>query len=470
MPENQTTLPVTLRSRARFVGLVILLCALISGLSPASSSAQSFPERSIEGRMQPSLAPIIDNASKAVVNIATYTSQARVNPLLQSPFFRHFFGIPDNIEETRRMQSAGSGVIVDSETGYILTNHHVIAGADDIEVNLQDGRTIQATLIGSDEKVDIALLQVAARDLVDIPLADSRQIKVGDFVLAIGNPFGLGQTVTTGIVSALGRNGLGIQGYEDFIQTDASINPGNSGGALIDLNGRLVGINSAIIAPSGGNVGIGFAIPTEVSAAIMQQLIAYGEVRRGGIGARFQDLTPELAEAFSLETYQGALIADISQGGAAEQAGLQVGDLVISANDRPITNATDIYNRIGLSPLGQSLELELIRGGRTISAIAEIQAIPVPEAMGQTVAPYLTGSTLKDLIPADDEQSVGVVIQELLPNSYAARIGLEKGDILFGVDRTRVRNITELKRYFSRRTPQILRVRRGYEDLIVYLR
>jgi len=439
------------------------------------ANAGDFPTRIIAGKQQPSLAPIIEKTAPAVVNIATYTVQRTYNPLLQSPFFRRFFSIPDEIEETRQAQSAGSGVIVDAERGYVLTNHHVIAHSDDIEVKLQDGRSFKAKRIGSDEKVDIALLQIEAPSLSAISLADSNDLAVGDFVLAIGNPFGLGQTITSGIVSAIGRNGLGIQGYEDFIQTDASINPGNSGGALIDLNGHLVGINSAIIAPAGGNVGIGFAIPTEVSQSIMTQLIEYGEVTRGGIGARFQDLSAELAEAFAMDalpsaTYQGAIIASIAPNSAAEDAGLLPGDIVIKANQRRITNAADIYNRIGLSPIGKHLKLEIIRSGESVLVDTEIRAIPIPEALGKHLSPYLAGSLLKDLIPSDHQDATGIIIKIIEKGSYIQQLGFKTGDIIFGINRTRIKNIDELKKYAQQYSIQAFRVRRGYEDLVLYVR
>lgn len=451
-----------------------LFILVLSSTGSSLALANSFPTRLIEGQMQPSLAPVIENTSPAVVNIATYTIQRRYNPLLQSPFFRHFFSLPEDMEETRKVQSAGSGVIVDTARGYVLTNHHVISGSNDIEVKLLDGRSLKAKLLGSDEKVDLALLQIAAHNLSALSLADSNSLKVGDFVLAIGNPFGLGQTVTSGIVSALGRNSLGIQGFEDFIQTDASINPGNSGGALIDLNGKLVGINSAIIAPAGGNVGIGFAIPTAVANSVMQQLIEFGKVRRGGIGARFQDLSPELAEAFAVPdqqlTYQGALISALLPGSSALQAGLKVGDIVVSAAGRPVNNANDIQNRIGLSTIGQILKLDIIRDAKRLSKEVNIAAIPVPEARGEQLSPYLQGSYLMDYIPGDQEEAVGIIIKEIQASSTARQLGFKPEDIIYGVNRTRIHNIEQLKHFLNQRTVQAFKIRRDYEDYILYIR
>src|SRR5690625_927487 len=288
--------------------LVLTCLALLMG--PATLAASPLPA-AVEGEELPTLAPMLERVQPTVVNIAT-SGRARVqeNPLFQDPSFRRFFDLPQQPRE-RRTSSLGSGVIVDADNGYILTNHHVIQRADEITVTLNDGREIEATVVGSDPETDLAVIQVEADGLSAIEIADSEQVRVGDFVIAIGNPFGLGQTVTSGIVSALGRTGLIPEGYEDFIQTDASINPGNSGGPLVNLRGELVGINTAILSPAGGNVGIGFAIPTRMASNVMQQLIEHGEVRRGMLGVSVQDLTPELAEAFDITTTtRGVIITE----------------------------------------------------------------------------------------------------------------------------------------------------------------
>lgn len=447
-----------------------ILVFLFAGLFAVCSAHSAVPSRLIQGSPVPSLAPIVKQAAPAVVNVSTYTLRAQRNPLLSSPFFRHFFQLPDDPAVTRRTQSAGSGVIVDAENGFILTNHHVIDNADEIEITLQDGRRFAATLLGSDKKVDLAVLQIPAKNLTSIPLASDNSVQVGDFVLAIGSPFGLQQTVTSGIVSALGRNGLGIQGYEDFIQTDASINPGNSGGALIDLRGTLVGINSAILAPSGGNVGIGFAIPAEVAQAVMKQLILYGEVKRGGIGASFQDLTPELANAFELNRYQGALVNSVKAASSSEKAGLKAGDLIIEANERPVNSANDMANRIGLSPLGSIVTLKIIRNGKPVELEVTIEEIPIPEIDGAKLHPGLAGMRVQDLIHPDYESSVGAIVIEIDARSASARQGFEVGDIIFGANQKRIHNIDELVYLASREPLRSFNLRRGYKELQLYLR
>ena len=331
----------------------------------------------------PSLAPLVSRTSPAVVNIATQgTVTAPRNPLMDDPFFRRFFGVPR--ERERQVRSAGSGVIVDAKKGYVLTNHHVIENADQIEVVLDDDRSLQATVVGSDPGTDIAVLLLEeSDDLVDMPLGDSEELQVGDFVVAIGNPFGLQHTVTSGIVSALGRHGISRDGYEDFIQTDASINPGNSGGALINLKGELVGINSAIFSSSGGNIGIGFAIPVNIAKAIMAQILEFGEVRRGLLGVSISDFNAETAKAIGVEATQGALVQEIVPGSAAEKAGVEVGDVIVSVNGVTIKDAAELRTTIGLKRSGETVKLILIRDGdrETVTAMLdELDMNPVMAA------------------------------------------------------------------------------------------
>jgi Do/DeqQ family serine protease len=338
---------------------------------------------SMDGEELPTLAPLLQEVTPGVVNIAT-RGRARLeqNPLFQDPFFRRFFEdpkfrkffeLPEDQPLEYETQSVGSGVIVDSGKGYVLTNHHVIANAEDILVTLKDKRRLDAQVLGSDPATDIAVLKVAPDELRALDFADSDKLQVGDFVIAIGNPFGLGQTVTSGIVSALGRTGLGIEGYEDFIQTDASINPGNSGGALVNLRGELVGINTAIIGPAGGNIGIGFAIPANMARSVMEQIITYGEVKRGQLGIVILDLTPELAEGLRLDIAAGAVVAEVAPDSAAEEAGLKPGDVIVSVDDAVVRDASDLRNKIGLLRIGEKVRLNVVRGGRTLTLEAEIR-------------------------------------------------------------------------------------------------
>ncbi|MDO9242139.1 MAG: trypsin-like peptidase domain-containing protein, partial [Methylicorpusculum sp.] len=307
-----------------------------------ASPAQSGLPVAVNGQKLPSLAPMLETSLPAVVNISTSTNvQVLEHPLMRDPFFRHFFQMP-NQPSQRQKNSLGSGVIVDSRNGFVLTNNHVIDKADKIMVTLQDGRQLNAKLIGTDPDADIAVIQIPADNLTALPIANSDELRVGDFVIAIGNPFGLGQTVTSGIVSALGRSGLGIEGYENFIQTDASINPGNSGGALVNLNGEFVGMNTAILAPNGGNVGIGFAIPSNMAMTIKESLVKHGEVRRGLLGVSTQDLSPELVKAFGLETNKGAVVSKVEGNSPAARAGLEPGDIITKVNGQKIKGSHDI--------------------------------------------------------------------------------------------------------------------------------
>jgi Do/DeqQ family serine protease len=344
----------------------ILAFALVVSLLPLPALA-GMPVVGSDGQV-PSLAPLVKQVTPAVVNIAVKGRVKVDNPMLSDPFFRQFFDLPEGPVE-REVQAAGSGVIVDARAGYVMTNGHVVEHADAIVVTLKDNRRFNAKLVGVDSGTDIALLKIDAQNLTAMAIGDSDHLEVGDYVLAIGNPFGLGQTVTSGIVSALGRSGLGIENYENFIQTDASINPGNSGGALINLRGELVGINTAILAPSGGNVGIGFAVPINMAKSVMQQIVAHGEVRRGRLGVQVQDVTPDLAEAMRLTVDGGAVVSQVEAGSAAKRAGLQAGDVILAVDGQPVRGASDLRNRIGLMPIGRNIDLTILREGaqRTLS-------------------------------------------------------------------------------------------------------
>ncbi|MBV8777155.1 MAG: Do family serine endopeptidase [Alphaproteobacteria bacterium] len=322
----------------------------------------------------PSLAPMLTNITSGVVNIAVKGRERVQNPLFQDPFFRRFFNLPNgqNFAE-RETQATGSGVIVDAAQGYVLTNAHVVENETSITVTTKDNRKLPAKLVGRDGDTDVAVLKIDSGHLTAVPFGDSDRLQVGDFVVAIGNPFGLGQTVTSGIVSALGRSGLGIEGYEDFIQTDASINPGNSGGALVDLKGNLVGINTAILAPGGGNIGIGFAVPINMAQKVLDQLVKYGEVKRGRIGVTIQDLTPDLAQAMNTKRTIGAVIAQVAPDSPAQHAGLKTGDLVIDADGVPVKSGTQLRNVIGLTRIGDEVKLTVDRGGSEKSLAIKVE-------------------------------------------------------------------------------------------------
>lgn len=421
----------------------------------------------------PSLAPMLEQVTPAVVNISTVTQiEAKAHPLLRDPFFRYFFDLPHKRRE-RESQSLGSGVIVDAEKGLVLTNHHVVAQADEIDVRLRDGRELSAELVGSDSETDIAVLRIPAQDLTAVAMGDSDNLRVGDFVVAIGSPFGLSHTVTSGIVSALGRTGLGIEGFESFIQTDASINPGNSGGPLVDLHGRLVGINTAILAPGGGNVGIGFAIPVAMVRTVADQILEHGEVRRGLFGVVVQDLTPDLAKALgagiTAGVGTGALVTDVDSGSAAEAAGLQPGDVIVAVNGRRTSGAAALRAHVGLLRVGTSLELELIRNGKPIvltSAVAD----PYPGYIaGKHLAHALAGARLGNLVEdTDNGRLLAVGVGTVEKDSPAWLSGLRTGDILLGVNRERVRNLQELGSVLGRsRTLVSLRLQRGDRILVL---
>jgi serine protease DegQ len=436
-------------------GLSSLLFSLI-----LTSVAQAALPVAVNGEPLPSLAPVLKQVTPTVVNINTKTRVQVRSPLMDDPFFRRFFNVPNTPRE-RVSQSLGSGVIVDAENGYVLTNYHVIARADEISVGLKDGRSLEATLIGSDPDTDLAVIQIPAENLSALQLADSDELQVGDFVVAVGNPFGLGQTVTSGIVSALGRTGLRGLEYQNFIQTDASINPGNSGGALINLRGELVGINSAIFTPSGGNVGIGFAIPASMARHVMEQLIEFGEVRRGTLGIFVQNLTPELAGAFDIEAGKGVLVAEVVTDSTAEQAGLQPGDVILRMDKRGINSPQDFHNAEGRLAFGDSMRLEYLRNGKTHKTNLVIQSVPV--LMGGDLDKRLEGARFTELSAKHKQQNItGVLIDDLQARSRLVREGLAEGDIIVGVNRERVHNLEDFSEGLGKtRGSILLQINRG---------
>ncbi|HEY5775689.1 MAG TPA: DegQ family serine endoprotease [Xanthomonadales bacterium] len=443
--------------RGVFLSLALLL---------ASGSALAVLPVSVDGTPLPSLAPVLKQVTPSVVNVYTQTRVRVRSPLLEDPFFRRFFNVPD-VPRERVSQSLGSGVVVNAEKGYVLTNYHVIAGADEIAVGLKDGRSLEAKLIGTDPDTDLAVIQIPAENLTELQLADSDELQVGDFVVAVGNPFGLGQTVTSGIVSALGRTGLRGLEYQNFIQTDASINPGNSGGALINLRGELVGINSAIFTPSGGNVGIGFAIPASMARYVMDQLIQFGEVRRGTLGLIVQDLTADLAGAFSIEPGMGVLVAEVAEGSSAHDAGLQPGDVIIRMEKRDINSAADFHNAQGRLAIGESLKVEYLRKGKTRNTSLVIQPVPVLE--GADLDYRLDGARFADLTERHRQQNLyGVLLDELDQRSRLARQGLAVGDVITGANRQQVHNLADFRKVVENtRGSMLLQVWRGGRSYIV---
>ena len=408
----------------------------------------------------PTLAPLLEKVTPAVVNIAVLQkSPEEQNPLLRDPFFRRFFGVP---EESAPQIAAGSGVIVDAKNGYVMTNAHVVKDAREIQITLKDNRRLPAKLVGADAGTDIALLKVEARNLVEAKLGDSDALQVGDFVIAIGNPFGLGQTATSGIVSALGRSGLSMEGFEHFIQTDAPINPGNSGGALINLKGELVGINSAIIGPAGGNVGIGFAVPVVMARAVMQQLIRFGEVRRGRLGIAMQDVMGG----------EGATVTEVEARSPAAEAGLRKGDVITGLNGRPVGGAAELRARLGVVPIGENVELRVLRGKEAHAVKARIGEIEKAKAVagGQTIQEMpgaaFTQAERKGL-PGRDR---AVLVAAVEAGSPAFSLGLRPGDLIIGVNQRRVTSVPELAKALRAPGAIALNVLRGDFVLAIRLR
>ena len=451
-----------------------LTCAaasLAAAFAVAPAVYAALPTAPSADSPMPSLAPMVKRVSPAVVNIATRgTIKERAgqrNPLLDDPFFRRFFDTPpDSKPRERQFQSAGSGVIVDAKNGYIITNNHVVENASEITITLLDNRSFSAKVIGTDEGADIAVLQAKEPNLVAMALGDSARLEVGDYVVAIGNPFGLQHTVTAGIVSALGRTGINPEGYEDFIQTDASITPGNSGGALVNLRGELVGINSAILSGSGGNIGIGFAIPVNMVKGVMDQLIKYGQVKRGILGVNIYNVTPEIAKEFGLADSSGALVAGVAQGSSAERAGIKTGDIITSINGSPMHSTGELRNAIGMLRVGDKVDIGLLRDGKTLKVTALVsERADAETANAAEINPGLEGVEL-----IDAPQAGGVTVRSVQEGSPAAQAGLRANDLIVGVGRTPISNTKTFRAAAKGANVLVLNVRRGQAVLLIPIR
>ena len=450
-----------------------LAAAVIAGTAIVATAPvyAALPAPVAEAAPIPSLAPMVKRVSPAVVNIATRGTikeePGQRNPLLDDPFFRRFFDAPpDSRPRERQFQSAGSGVIVDSKNGYIITNHHVVENASEITITLLDNRTFSAKVIGSDEGADIAVLQAKQPNLIAMALGDSTRLEVGDYVVAVGNPFGLQHTVTAGIVSALGRSGINPDGYEDFIQTDASINPGNSGGALVNLRGELVGINSAILSRSGGNIGIGFAIPVNMVKGVMDQLIKYGQVKRGVLGVNIYNVTPDIAKEFGLTESSGALVAGVAQGSAADRAGVKTGDIITSINGVTMKDASELRNTIGMLRVGDKVEIGLLHEGKARKVTALIaERGDLETANAVDINKGLEGADL-----ADAPDGGGVTVKTVQDGSPAAQNGLRANDLIVGVGRTPVANTKGFKEAAKNANVLVLNVRRGSTVQLIQIR
>jgi serine protease Do/serine protease DegQ len=443
------------------------------GLATQAGAATVLPTQ-LNDQPLPSLAPVISRVSPAVVNIAVKgTVQAPSHPFFDDPNFRRFFGMPPGAApREREFRSAGSGVIVDAKAGYIVTNAHVVENASEITVTLVDDRELKAEVVGADKGSDVAVIRIKEGKLpTDISLADSSAVQVGDFVVAIGNPFGLQHTVTSGIVSALGRSGLNPEGYENFIQTDAAINPGNSGGALVNLRGELVGVNTAILSQSGGNMGIGFAIPSNMVKTVMAQLIEFGEVKRGVLGVTILSLNSDYRKSLGLsDDVQGALVSQVLEGSAAAKAGIQAGDVVTSVDGKPVKGSAELRNMIGMARVGDTVEVGLIREGkaRKVKAVIAEPSAEAAAAAGE-LHPAFEGAELADA-PPEQVAGGGVQVRSVAPGSPAASIGLRANDVILGVDRTRVAGLAALREAIGERQSFLLTLQRGNQRVIVPVR
>jgi Do/DeqQ family serine protease len=463
-------LPLRAVVRRTLFSLPLIATGAIAALA-ISSHAGTIPS-AVDGQPLPSLAPMLEKVTQAVVNINSKTRVKVRNPMLDDPFFRQFFGM-QNAPRERIEQSLGSGVVIDSAKGYVLTNNHVVEGADDISVTLHDGRTLKAKLIGTDPDTDVAVVQIPAENLSALPLADSNQLRVGDFVVAVGDPFGVGQSASSGIISGLNRTGLGGRGFQNFIQTDATINPGNSGGALVNLRGELIGINSQIFSTSGGSIGIGFAIPVNLANDVMKQLIATGTVKHGTLGVQAQTLTADLGRMLETSASHGAVVTDVGAGSPAESAGLKAGDVVVAVNGRAVQSDNDLYNAEGIAPVGSTLELKVLRGGEALTLNATLKAESILSSDGAKLDARLAGADISDAGERIKRAigTGGVIVSKVAADSRAAENGLKAGDLIIGINRVDVAGLSDFKKLLATKPRQLLlSVVRGREAFFLPLR
>jgi Do/DeqQ family serine protease len=433
--------------------IVLVFAGLGLGFTFAGHEGNAHTPPVVAGQALPTLAPMIKRIGPAVVNVSTRGHvQVQQSPFMNDPFFQQFFGGRGGGQPVqRKFQSLGSGVIVDADKGYILTNNHVVENADQITVTLYDNRSFEAKVVGKDPETDVAVLEPKKKidGLTAMTLGDSDRLQVGDFVVAIGNPFGLTHTVTSGIVSALGRSGIEDGKFENFIQTDASINPGNSGGALVDLNGNLVGINTAILSGSGGNIGIGFAIPIDMARTVMEQIIKYGKVERGVLGITIQNLTPEIAKGLKIDQNSGVVVNQVQPGSGAEKAGIKPGDVIVSINGQPVTSNSGLSSTIGVMRIGSQVSINLVRDGKPLTVNATIgkgsdegddgNAGGGQDLHGLAVGNIEKGSPLYG-------QVQGVLVTGVEPDSDAADAGLRQGDVIVAVAQQAIKNVAEFKK------------------------
>ncbi|CAX61586.1 serine endoprotease DegQ [Erwinia billingiae] len=425
----------------------------------------------IEGQPLPSLAPMLEKVLPAVVSVHVEGTQtAAQSQEIPEPLKKFFGQGQDGDSQPQPFEGLASGVVINADKGYVLTNNHVVNGASKISVQLSDGREFDAKLIGHDEQTDIALIQISgAKGLTQIKVADSDQLKVGDFAVAIGNPFGLGQTATSGIVSALGRSGLNLEGLENFIQTDAAINRGNSGGALVNLNGELIGLNTAILSSAGGNIGIGFAIPSNMAMNLAQQLIDFGKVNRGQLGIKGTEMTADMAKAFNVDAQRGAFVNEVLPGSAAAKAGIKAGDIITSLDDKPIDSFAALRVKIGTTAPGKDVKVGLIREGKPVNVTVKLDASTQTSTTADQTTPALQGATFIDGAAKDGTK--GVVVDDVTKASPAEQYGLKKGDVIIGLNRTKVANLAELRKLLEAKPPLLaLNVIRGDASIYLLLR